>query len=184
MAGGEGQLAARDGNGLEECAGSSCKNGEVAIGDIQTEVFFFPSAQVAEYEGSFTNTQRMPVALQGRGSTGDCRSDLWFTYQLGKRLKAMYGGARFPRDVGFSNLTWDYESDDPRERERGEPDAKKILKEINGYYSADPGRHVAGFADEDDGDHVRLVDLLRLSCARTVPSERKEPDKPGSRARS
>ena len=27
--------------------------------DIQTEVFFFPATQVGEYDGSFTNTQRM-----------------------------------------------------------------------------------------------------------------------------
>jgi formate dehydrogenase major subunit len=35
------------------------ENGEVKPADIQTEVFFFPSAQVAETEGSFTNTERM-----------------------------------------------------------------------------------------------------------------------------
>ena len=35
------------------------KNGEVKPQDIKTEVFFFPSAQIAETEGSFTNTQRM-----------------------------------------------------------------------------------------------------------------------------
>jgi len=35
------------------------ENGEVKPQDIQTEVFFFPSAQVAETEGSFTNTERM-----------------------------------------------------------------------------------------------------------------------------
>ena len=35
------------------------KNGEVKIEDIKTEIFFFPSTQIAEYDGSFTNTQRM-----------------------------------------------------------------------------------------------------------------------------
>ena len=34
-------------------------SGEVKTADIKTEVFFFPSAQVAETEGTFTNTQRM-----------------------------------------------------------------------------------------------------------------------------
>ena len=33
--------------------------GEVKPEDIETEVFFLPAAQVAETEGSFTNTQRM-----------------------------------------------------------------------------------------------------------------------------
>ena len=35
------------------------KNGEVKTADIKTEVFFFPATQVAEIEGTFTNTQRM-----------------------------------------------------------------------------------------------------------------------------
>ncbi|HWO92258.1 MAG TPA: molybdopterin dinucleotide binding domain-containing protein, partial [Methylomirabilota bacterium] len=40
----------------------------------------------------------------------------------------------------------------PHERGRGEPDALKILKEINGYYTDDPSRHLAGFGDlKDDG---------------------------------
>src|SRR5580704_7145261 len=34
-------------------------SGEVKTQDIHTEVFFFPAAQVAETEGTFTNTQRM-----------------------------------------------------------------------------------------------------------------------------
>src|SRR5213592_2318512 len=36
--------------------GPEVKNGEVKIGDIKTEIFFFPSTQIAEYDGSFTNT--------------------------------------------------------------------------------------------------------------------------------
>jgi formate dehydrogenase major subunit len=35
------------------------KEGGVKTGDIKTEVFFFPSTQVAELDGTFTNTQRM-----------------------------------------------------------------------------------------------------------------------------
>ena len=39
-----------------------------------------------------------------------------------------------------------------RPRERGEPDPMKILREINGYQSGDPTRHLASFADlKDDG---------------------------------
>src|SRR5207247_6373658 len=50
------------------------------------------------------------------------------------------------------SLVWDFDSDDPHERERGEPDALKILKEINGYQTDEPGRHLAGFGDlKDDG---------------------------------
>ena len=116
-------------------------------------MFFFPSSQVAETEGTFTNTQRMlQWHFKAVEAPGDCRTDVWFTYQLGKRLKKLYAGSSAPRDAGFKNLVFDYEHDDPKERARGEPDAKKLLKEINGYYSDDSGKHIAGFGDlKDDG---------------------------------
>ncbi len=127
--------------------------GEVKTADIATEVFFFPSAQVAEYDGSFNNTQRLiQWHYKAADPPGACRSDMYFTYELGKRLKQLYATSTLPRDQGFKNLVWDYEANDPRERARGEPESEKILKEINGYYSADPGRHVAGPQDlADDG---------------------------------
>ncbi len=58
---------------------------------IQTEVFFFPSSTVPEMDGSFTNTQRL-VQWHEKGvdSPGDCRSDIWYTHQLARRLKTMY----------------------------------------------------------------------------------------------
>src|SRR5882762_3062009 len=128
-------------------------SGQVRSQDIQTEVFFFPAAQVAEYEGSFTNTQRMlQWHYKAAEPPGDCRTDLWLTHQLARRLKALYADSTLPRDQGFRNLVWDFDSDDPHERERGEPDAHKILKDINGYYTDQPDRHLAGFGDlKDDG---------------------------------
>jgi len=123
--------------------------------DIQTEVFFFPSAQVAEIEGSFTNTQRL-VKWHSKAvdPPGDARSDLWFTYHLGKRLKALYQGSTEPRDQGFLNLTWDYEPE-PEEVEpwaiKDEPSAHKVMREINGFDSA-TGALLPGFAVlKDDG---------------------------------
>ena len=129
------------------------KSGEIKPQDIKTEVFFFPSAQVAEYEGSFTNTQRMlQWHFKGADAPDDCRTDPWFTYQLGKRLRTLYADSSAPRDEGFKNLIFDYEHDDPKERGLGEPDPHKMLKEINGYYTDDPGRHIASFGDlKDDG---------------------------------
>jgi formate dehydrogenase major subunit len=129
------------------------KTGEVKPADIPTEVFFFPSAQVAEYEGSFTNTFRMlQWHFKAADPPGDCRSDLWFTDQLAKRLKKLYAQSDVPRDQGFKALTWDFDSDNPHERTIGEPDGHKILKEINGYLTDEPGRHVPGFSDlKDDG---------------------------------
>ena len=110
------------------------KSGEVKTADIKTEVFFFPSAQVAEYEGSFTNTFRMlQWHYKAADSPGDCRSDLWFTHQLARRLKAAYKDSTAPRDEGFKNVTWDFDPDDRTTQPAGEPDGLKILREINGY---------------------------------------------------
>ena len=74
----------------------------------------------------------------------DCRSDLWFLFDLGKRLKKLYAGSTKPRDQGLLNLTWDYDYDEPPmlpdgrpSRVLDEPDAEKVLKEINGYTVAD-----------------------------------------------
>ncbi len=135
------------------------RNGEVNPADIKTEVFFFPSSQVAEYEGSFTNTFRMlQWHFKAAEPPGDCRNDLWFTHQLAKRLKRAYANSNERRDIGFKNLLWDFDPEQARpvegvpQHQAGDPDGLKILKEINGYYTADPGRHLAGFGDlEDDG---------------------------------
>jgi len=127
--------------------------GKLRSQDIRTEVFFFPAAQVAEYEGSFTNTQRM-IQWHSKAADppGDCRTDLWFTHQLALRLKKLYASSTLSRDQGFKALIWEYDSDDAHERERGEPDALKILKDINGFYTTEPDRHLAGFGDlKDDG---------------------------------
>jgi len=129
------------------------KSGEVRPEDIKTEVFFFPAAQVAETEGTYTNTQRMMQShAKAAQAPGDCTTDVWFVYQLGQRLKKLYADSQAPRDQGFRNLLFDYESDDPEERRRGEPDVKKLLRELNGYDSSDPTKHLPGFAAlKDDG---------------------------------
>ena len=108
---------------------------------IKTEIFLLPAAATTEKEGSFTNTQRM---LQWRDKAidppGDARSDLWFVYHLGKRLRELYAGSTLWRDQGLLSLTWDYSRDKPEEGSRIEddPDALLVLKEINGYYVRPP----------------------------------------------
>jgi formate dehydrogenase major subunit len=160
-------------------------SGEVKIKDIQTEVFFFPAAQVAETDGTFTNTQRMMQShFKAAEAPGDCRTDVWFTYQLGKRLKKMYADSQAPRDVGFKNLVFDYEHEDPKQKEIGEPSVTKILKELNGFFTDDTSEHVPGFA--------ALADDGSTTCASWIYSgvfpapdrnlaARKQPDAPGQR---
>ncbi|MDB5309408.1 MAG: formate dehydrogenase [Gemmataceae bacterium] len=134
--------------------------------EIKTEVFFLPAAAAPEKEGSLTNTQRM---LQWHAKAldplGDSRSDAWFLYTLGKRLKELYAGSTDPRDQPLLNLTWDYDfEEEPRlpdgtvSRIEGEPDLEKVLQEINGRKldEIDPTtgepRLVSGFAElKDDG---------------------------------
>ena len=113
-----------------------------------TEVFFVPAALVAEKHGSFTQTQRL---LQWHDKSvdppGDARSDAWFVFHLGRRIKEHYKRGRKKRDRLIRAMTWDY----PTEGGREEPHIESILKEISGYRVAD-GEPVSGFADlEDDG---------------------------------
>jgi formate dehydrogenase major subunit len=159
------------------------KSGDVRPEDIKTEIFFFPSAQVAETEGSFTNTQRMlQWHYKAAEAPGNCRSDPWFTYQLGKRLKKLYADSAEPRDQGFKHLVFDYEAEDDGERRRGEPDVRKLLKEINGYYSADPGRHLAGFGDLKDDGSTTCASWIYCGVFPAPDQNRaasKQPDPPG-----
>jgi formate dehydrogenase major subunit len=121
---------------------------------IQTEVFFLPAAHVAENQGTYTNTQRLLQQHdKGVDPPGDARSDLWFTYHLGRRLKELYKDSTEARDWPIQNLLWDYIN--PKEnvntRILDEPSADWVLREINGYTWADK-KQVPGFAAlKDDG---------------------------------
>ena len=157
-------------------------NGEIKPEDIQTEVFFFPSAQVAETEGSFTNTQRMlQWHFKAADPPGDCRSDPWFTYQLGLRLKQLYVNSTEARDQGFRHLVWNYEPDAPHSIP-GEPDVLKVLKEINGFHTADPARHLTGFGELKDDGSTTCASWIYCGVF-PAPGKnlaaRKEPDPPG-----
>jgi len=116
-------------------------SGELKTADIKTEVFFLPAAAVAEMTGSFTNTQRLLQQHEKAADPpDDARSDIWFTYLLGKKLQELYKDSTNDRDWAIKNLFWDYEPD-PSEvaawRIKDEPSAYKVLKEINGYTWAD-----------------------------------------------
>jgi formate dehydrogenase major subunit len=158
------------------------QRGEVPPEQVPTEVFFFPSSQVAETEGSFTNTQRMlQWHFKAAEPPGQCRSDPWFTYQLGVRLKKLYADSTLPRDQGFKNLLWDYEPDRPPSI-AGEPDVEKVLREINGYHTGDPDRHLASFGELKDDGSTTCASWIYCGVfpapGRNLAA-RKEPDPPG-----
>src|SRR5579871_4844861 len=85
------------------------ERGELSPEMIGTEVFLFPAAGTAEKEGTFTDTQRL---LQHREQAvdppGDARSETWFLFHLGRRLKAMAEKNAGPRNAALRALTWDY----------------------------------------------------------------------------
>jgi formate dehydrogenase major subunit len=103
---------------------------ELSPDTIATEVFLFPAAGTVEKEGTFTNTQRL---LQYREKAvdppGDARSETWFIYHLGQRLKAKASADSRPRNHGLRALTWNYST----EGKHAEPKVEEILQEINGY---------------------------------------------------
>jgi formate dehydrogenase major subunit len=125
--------------------GPELETGEMRTEDIKTEVFFMPAAAHTEKSGSFTNTQRM---LQWHHTAvepaGDARSDLWFAYHLGRRIREKLAAAARQKaaatetilgeaealdmDRPILDLTWDYPTEGPQD----EPDADAVLAEING----------------------------------------------------
>ena len=127
--------------------GPEIESGELRPEDIGTEVFLLPAAAHTEKDGSFTNTQRL---LQWHRKAveppGDARSDLWFVYHLGRRIRAKLAGSRERRDRPLLELTWDYPTSGPHD----EPSAEAVLAEINGH-DAD-GAPLSSFTQlADDG---------------------------------
>jgi formate dehydrogenase major subunit len=122
--------------------------GELRTADIRTEVFLLPAALPGEKDGTFTNTHRL---IQWHDKVveppGDCRSDAWFYFHLGRRLKALYADSPAPRDAPIRALRWDYPTEGPLD----EPSVDAILREINGYTWPDRTQ-IADFKDlRDDG---------------------------------
>ena len=121
--------------------GPEIETQEMRTEDIRTEVFFMPAAAHTEKNGSFTNTQRMlQWHHQAVEPAGDARSELWFMYHLGRRIReklAPGGLGGVPPESTVANetdrpvldLTWDY----PVEGPLSEPSAEAVLAEINGF---------------------------------------------------
>jgi len=127
--------------------GPEIESGEMRTEDIATEVFFFPAAAHTEKNGSFTNTNRMlQWHFAATDPDGDARSELWFMYHLGRKLREKLAGSTDERDRPLLELTWDY----PVEGDLTEPSAEAVLAEINGW---DPERNSLSSYEQlaDDG---------------------------------
>jgi formate dehydrogenase major subunit len=120
--------------------GPEIQTGELRTEDIATEVFFFPAAAHIEKSGSFTNTNRwLQWHHQAQDPAGDARSDLWFTYHLGRLVRERLAGSTDDRDRPILDLAWDY----PVEGPLAEPSAEAVLAEINGY--DENGAHLSAY---------------------------------------
>ena len=111
--------------------------------EIDTEVFFFPAAGHAEKDGCFTNTQRL-IQFHEKAiePPGDSRSETWFMYHLGCRLKQKSKNDLRSRNAGLDALTWNY----PVEGPNAEPEVEEVLREINGW-TVEHKKLVEGFKD-------------------------------------
>ena len=118
------------------------ETGELRTEDIGTEVFLLPAAAHTEKDGTFTNTQRL---LQWHRKAvepvGDQRSELWFYYHLGRRIREKLAASTEARDRPLLDLAWDY----PTEGPHAEPDAAAVLREIGGV--GPDGRALPGYLE-------------------------------------
>ena len=110
--------------------GPEVETGEIRAEDCRTEIFLLPAASHVEKDGSFTNTQRLlQFHFKAVEPQGDCRSDLWFTYHLGRKIREKLASSTDPRDRPIQQLQWHY----PTQGELEEPSAEAVLREINGW---------------------------------------------------
>ena len=110
------------------------QRGELDPKKIATEIFFLPGAGHAEKAGTFTNTQRLlQFHEKAVDPPEDCRSETWFMYHLGRRLKTKAAEEQTTRNAALNALTWDYGT----HGRLAEPRVEEIIGEINGYRVAD-----------------------------------------------
>ena len=144
-------LVVRDFTEIESAAfwkdGPEIETGELVTEEIPTEVFFLPASTHVEKDGSFTNTQRLlQWHFKAVEPKEDCRSDLWFAYHLGRKVREKLAGSEEERDRPVLDLTWVY----PTQGEHGEPSAEAVLREINGWDAE--GNALPGYTElKDDG---------------------------------
>src|ERR1043165_2055661 len=64
------------------------ESGELSTEEIPTEVFFMPAAADVGRDGSLRNTRRLlQWPFKAVEPRHDCRSELWFYYHLGLKIR-------------------------------------------------------------------------------------------------
>jgi formate dehydrogenase major subunit len=171
-------LVVRDFTEIESAAfwhsGPEIETGERRTEDIGTEVFFMPAAAHTEKDGSFTNTQRL---LQWHEAAvepeGDCRSELWFMFHLGRIIREKLAGSTEETDRPILDLTWDY----PTRGRLDEPDAEAVLREVNGWDAK--GHPLSGYTELKDDGSTTCGCWIYSGCyagGENGPRRRRHPD--------
>jgi formate dehydrogenase major subunit len=105
------------------------ETGELETKSIGTEVFLLPAAAHVEKDGAFTNTQRLlQWHFKALEPAGDRRSDLWFVYHLGRKVRERLADSSEAPDRPVLELTWEYATSGRHQ----DPSADEVLREING----------------------------------------------------
>jgi formate dehydrogenase major subunit len=116
------------------------ESGELRTEEIGTEVFFMPTSSHVEKDGSFTNTQRLlQWHFKAVEPKADCRSELWFYYHLGRKIRERVKDSDDPKNLPLKHLTWHYPTSGAHE----EPSAAAVLAEVSGRDST--GQALAGY---------------------------------------
>ena len=105
------------------------ERGELKPEEIATEVFLFPAAGQPRKTAATRNTQRLlQFRMKAVDPPGDARSETWFMYHLGRRLKAKAAADPSPRNAAAERADWHYGTHGIHD----EPNVSEVLKEING----------------------------------------------------
>ena len=97
--------------------------------EVRTEVFVLPAADAMEKAGSIVTSGRL---IQWRPKVaeppGEAKEDIWILDRIYRAVRELYRGSTDPKDRPILDLNWDY--GDP-------PDAERVAREINGYWTQD-----------------------------------------------
>ena len=97
--------------------------------DVKTEVFVLPAADAMEKPGSIVTSGRL---IQWRPKVaeppGEAQEDIWILDRIYRAVRELYQNSTDPKDRPILDLNWDY--GDP-------PDAERVAREINGYWTRD-----------------------------------------------
>ncbi len=143
---------------------------------VKTECFLLPAAATMEKEGSQSNSGRMVQwKYKATNPPEDALSIGDIQIRIMDTIKSLYAKEGGPNAESILNLKWDYKNP------KGEFDALKVAKQINGYFTADVEIDEKGVKKQfKKGDLVPTFGMLRsdgtTACGNWIMSGSFGPD--------